>query len=111
MRAVAVSVRQRARCNIGGRLSPSALSTLLLDLMHEPPPNQALPTATEHRDGRSEDVRGPLDLLDVDRQLSATVDGSDLACWASLVCLGCGGVTTDPAHDVQHRRWLAALER
>jgi hypothetical protein len=74
----------------------------------------------EHRDGSSDDVLGPIGFLDIDRQGSATADrqadrdpaspdGGDLSCWASLVCLGCGGVTTDPGHDLQHRRWLAAL--
>lgn len=38
-------------------------------------------------------------------------DAGDLACWAGLVCQGCGGVTTDPAHDRQHRAWLATLQR
>jgi hypothetical protein len=38
-------------------------------------------------------------------------DGGDPACWAGLVCQGCGGVITDPAHDLQHRAWLAALQR
>lgn len=89
--------------------------------MLEPDPGNTTPSATENRDRRSDDVRAPMGFLEVDRQGNETVDGDpapdpasrggdDLACWASLVCLGCGGVTTDPAHDVLHRRWLAALE-
>jgi hypothetical protein len=90
--------------------------------MPEPDLTQAIPSETEPRDGRSDDVRGRIDFLDVGDRGNATVsayadldpasrDGGDLACWASLVCPGCGGVTTDPAHDLQHRRWLDALER
>jgi hypothetical protein len=42
---------------------------------------------------------------------SAARDAGDLACWASLVCPGCGGVTTEAAHDLQHARWLGGLVR
>lgn len=90
--------------------------------MLEPDPTQATPSAAEHRDGQPGDVRGRIDFLDVDRRSIAVAgpeadpdpasrEGGDLACWASLVCQGCGGVTTDPDHDRQHREWLAALER
>jgi hypothetical protein len=90
--------------------------------MLEPDAPQTNPSAAERHRGRSGDVRGRIDFLDVDRQSPTTVDGyttpdpaspdgGDLACWASFVCPGCGGVTTDPAHDSQHRRWLAAIEQ
>jgi hypothetical protein len=59
---------------------------------------------------QSDDVRARIDILDVGQGSEAT-DAGDLACWASLVCPGCGGVTTDPGHDLQHRRWLAAVDR
>jgi hypothetical protein len=90
--------------------------------MSELDPTKATSSVTGPRKRRLDAPRGPIDLLDLDREGIAGLHegtdpdpanpfGGDLACWASLVCLGCGGVTTDPAHDLQHRRWLAALER
>lgn len=74
--------------------------------MHEPDPTKAGPSAVKHVDSRG------ITPIDIDPGPDpGSEDGGDLACWASLVCLGCGGVTTDPAHDLQHRRWLAALEK